>query len=399
MPINTPYVGYQTASLQRVLYLQAGSGITLTPDLVNGNLTIGATGGLTGAPLTEVNDTNVTLALGGTPATALLQAVSLTLGWTGQLAVGRGGTGTGTAFTAGSVVFAGASGVYAQDNANFFWADGNARLTLGGGGAAIQAGLIINGGTNTNIGPALLLQRGGISISALAASSELLGGTSSDTILYAFAGNALQFYTNAVKALVLDTSQNANFQGGALFPVSIGSPGDGSIFFNSSSGLCIQAKTGSSTDFDLFSVGAGTSALFMFTGTANLGMNALLRRYNGVATVGGVGIAVVYGAAVLTGQTANATVCTYTPASDGTFFVNANARIISGGITGNVVVDWTDAYSGAAQTNGIFVGLGNAASFGGSVSIRAKGGTTITIHTITSGSGTYDVDGQIVQYA
>lgn len=47
----------------------------------------------TGAALTEVNDTNVTMTLGGTPNTALLQAVSMTLGWTGQLAIGRGGTG------------------------------------------------------------------------------------------------------------------------------------------------------------------------------------------------------------------------------------------------------------------------------------------------------------------
>lgn len=39
--------------------------------------------------LTRVNDTNVTLTLGGTPNTALLQGVSLTLGWTGTLADGR----------------------------------------------------------------------------------------------------------------------------------------------------------------------------------------------------------------------------------------------------------------------------------------------------------------------
>lgn len=48
---------------------------------------------ITPAALTRVNDTNVTLALGGTPATALLQAVSLTLGWSGQLSLARGGTG------------------------------------------------------------------------------------------------------------------------------------------------------------------------------------------------------------------------------------------------------------------------------------------------------------------
>lgn len=51
---------------------------------------------VTGAALTETDDTNVTLTLGGTPSTALLRAVSMTLGWTGQLAVGRGGTGAST---------------------------------------------------------------------------------------------------------------------------------------------------------------------------------------------------------------------------------------------------------------------------------------------------------------
>jgi len=83
------------------------------------------------AALTETDDTNVTLTLGGSPSTALLSAVSMTLGWTGTLAVSRGGTGTGTALTTGSVVFAGASGVYSQDNANFFWDDTNNRLGLG----------------------------------------------------------------------------------------------------------------------------------------------------------------------------------------------------------------------------------------------------------------------------
>jgi len=52
---------------------------------------------ITGSALTKTDDTNVTVTLGGTPATALLAGVSLTLGWTGMLAVARGGIGTGTA--------------------------------------------------------------------------------------------------------------------------------------------------------------------------------------------------------------------------------------------------------------------------------------------------------------
>jgi len=41
-----------------------------------------------------------------------------------------GGTGTTTAFTIGSIVFAGASGVYTQNNANFFWDNTNTRLGI-----------------------------------------------------------------------------------------------------------------------------------------------------------------------------------------------------------------------------------------------------------------------------
>jgi hypothetical protein len=74
----------------------------------------------TPSALTRVDDTNVTLTLGGTPATALLQAVSLTLGWTGTLSGTRGGTGVNnganTATYAGNLNFAGAfttSGAFA----------------------------------------------------------------------------------------------------------------------------------------------------------------------------------------------------------------------------------------------------------------------------------------------
>lgn len=44
---------------------------------------------VTHAALTRTNDTNVTLTLGGTPATALLKNVSITAGWTGTLADDR----------------------------------------------------------------------------------------------------------------------------------------------------------------------------------------------------------------------------------------------------------------------------------------------------------------------
>ena len=59
-------------------------------------ISIGAAA-VAGVALTKTDDTNVTLTLGGSPSTALVAATSLTLGWTGTLAVARGGTGGGAA--------------------------------------------------------------------------------------------------------------------------------------------------------------------------------------------------------------------------------------------------------------------------------------------------------------
>ena len=84
---------------------------------------------------------NVAFAAPGTTGYPLLSAgassnpafgqLSLTAGVTGTLPVANGGTGTATAFTVGSVVFAGASGVYTQNNANFFWDNTNKFLGIG----------------------------------------------------------------------------------------------------------------------------------------------------------------------------------------------------------------------------------------------------------------------------
>lgn len=114
-------LGYIVNSMAYLL--QAGPGqiligstaSVLTPQAVSGDCALSSSGailctktngvafgaGATATPsaLTKANDTNVTLTLGGSPAVALLGPVSLTLGWTGNLAVPRGGTGQAS-FTA-----------------------------------------------------------------------------------------------------------------------------------------------------------------------------------------------------------------------------------------------------------------------------------------------------------
>lgn len=70
------------------------------PDEWNAAHTISSKG-----TLSRVNDTNVTLTLGGTPTGSLLESVSLTLGWTGTLSAARGGTGAGS-YAVGDILYA-----------------------------------------------------------------------------------------------------------------------------------------------------------------------------------------------------------------------------------------------------------------------------------------------------
>lgn len=65
----------------------------------------------TPSALTKTDDTNVTLTLGGTPSTALLQATSITAGWSGQLAVTRGGTGLGS-LNQGDLIYGSAANTF-----------------------------------------------------------------------------------------------------------------------------------------------------------------------------------------------------------------------------------------------------------------------------------------------
>lgn len=166
---------------------------------------------LTGAALTRTNDTNVTLTLGGSPTTALLNATSLTLGWTGLLAGSRGGTGVNngasTITIGGNVTYSGAftfTGTLTNNTAVTFPTSGtlattsqiptgaaltkvddtNVTLTLGGSpttalvnAASITAGWtgqlgLTRGGTNAS----LTASNGGI-VYSTASAMAILSGT------------------------------------------------------------------------------------------------------------------------------------------------------------------------------------------------------------------------------
>jgi len=107
---------------------------------------------ITGAALTKSDDTNVTLTLGGTPATALLRAASLTLGWTGTLAVSRGGTGA-SSFGSNEIIYGNSASALQSSNQFTFSPTGVFFInnTISAGGIAMNLTSTVNAAANNDI--------------------------------------------------------------------------------------------------------------------------------------------------------------------------------------------------------------------------------------------------------
>ena len=86
------------------------------------------------------------------------------------LGVAQGGTGTTTQFAKGSVVFAGPSGVYLEDNNNFFWDNTNKYFGVGTSGPASNMHVYE---ANNDMFPALVIEQDNISNSTTGDASML----------------------------------------------------------------------------------------------------------------------------------------------------------------------------------------------------------------------------------
>ncbi len=143
--------GGQTFQLPSALTLPIGATFTFNNNQSSGTISVNNNSSTLVVSVPSGAFTTVSLLTNGSAAgtwdthAAVPSNVSWstnTLTWTGTIASGTtwngaaigtayGGTGTSTAFTAGSVHFSGAAGVYSQNNAQFFWDNTNNRLGIG----------------------------------------------------------------------------------------------------------------------------------------------------------------------------------------------------------------------------------------------------------------------------
>lgn len=129
--IEKPYIVQNDCADSILVETAAGTGITVPAGktmwvYVDGVNVVDAVSHLSSLTLGSA----LPITSGGTGSTSTTYC-NLQTNVLGALPVANGGTGTNTAFTAGSVVFAGASGTYSQDNANLFWDDTNNYLGIG----------------------------------------------------------------------------------------------------------------------------------------------------------------------------------------------------------------------------------------------------------------------------
>ena len=251
------------------------------------------------AALTKTDDTNVTLTLGGSASTALLNAASLTLGWAGQLAVTRGGTGLSTV-AQGDILYGSASNTLAAlaknttatrylsntgSSNNPAWAQidlsngvtGTLPVGNGGTGATtFTAGRILFGNTTSAINTSANLfwdntnRRLGINTSSPAYAADIRGGdlivsrgtsaAADAAINFGSNGNNYIYSGNANNIMAFATNGSERQRIHASGGVSIGNTTDPGATNLSVSGNVVIATSGKGIDFSA-TAGTGTSEL------------------------------------------------------------------------------------------------------------------------------------------
>jgi trimeric autotransporter adhesin len=224
---------------------------------------------------------------------------------TGVITPAGGGTGTNTVFAPGSVVFVGTSGIYAQDNANFFFNDAAHQLGIGtnvfastvgvNGNVAIGTyasaasaanGLIVSGkvGLGTSVPANALDVNGAAAIGSYAG----FGGPSNGLIVSGKVGIGTNNPLSTL-ALYSGSGENLLFHGAQNFAsgYSVSSTNDAGT---SGAPLQIDATT---MELNAANVGIGTATIANTVdvdGNASIGFTNTRAPANGLIVSGRVGI-------------------------------------------------------------------------------------------------------------
>ena len=331
------------------------------------------------AALTKTDDTNVTLTLGGSASTALLNAASLTLGWTGQLGLSRGGTNANLTASAGSVVYstasalavntAGSSGDWLKSGGTGapVWTspaaltktdDTNVTLTLGGSAstallnaASLTLGWtgqlsLSRGGTNAN----LTASAGSVVYSTASALAVNTAGSSGDWLKSG--GTGAPTWTSPAALTKTDDTNVTLTLGGSASTALLNAA---SLTLGWSGQLAVsRGGTGLSS---------GTSGgIPYFSSSSALASSAALTQY-GVVYGGGAGAAPAATAAGTTGQVLTATTggapSWASPAYTGT--VTSVSVVSANGFAGTVATaTTTPAITISTSITGLLYGNGTA---------------------------------------
>lgn len=304
---------------------------------------------VSGAALTKTDDTNVTLTLGGTPATSLLAATSLTLGWTGQLAATRGGTGFGT-YAVGDVLYASST----------------TALSKLGLGTAYQVLGVNAGATAPSWQPS--------------ATSVL---TTQGDLLYASAANTLaRLAKNTTATRYLSNTGTSNNPAWAQIDLSNGVTGTLPVG---------NGGTGQASNLTQYGVIYGSTTTAMASTAAGTSTQVLHGNASGAPTWGAVSLtADVSGTLPIANGGTNATA---TPTAGGVAYGTGTAYAFTAAGTSNYLLQ--SAGSGAPtwsnSINGITIGASTAAagSFTTLTATLAQASSTPIYHQIKTGGYSY----------
>ena len=281
------------------------------------------------------------------------------------LTIADGATGTGTVFTQGSVVLTGASGIYTQDNANFFYDATNHRLGIGT--AAPTTPLTVNGTATATIfavptAGAFTYNAANVIIAQTALYNYFLGNsgnlTGSGTYNFAMGYTALNALTSGSNNTAMgSTALYANTTGGNNTAVGVGAlAANISSASNTAVGYsaCINSTAANNTGIGAYALGIavntghentaiGVSALSATTsavGNTAIGYNA-----GAAATTGGGNTLVGYTAGAVGTNVVTSTNCT---------LLGMNAQQSSDGLTNSTALGY-----GAVVTASNQVVIGN----------------------------------------